>query len=147
MKKLLVLFCFLFSSSVFAINDLTGKHIFCAKFIGSEITFFVFEFISSNRLERYYLKGTRQNKFMKFPRKSYYETDFKNIYLYAEIDGYRGNLYRKIDRKTLSVSNTDDDNIIFEGDQCVANDTTEILNDLENLRMIFIDKLTEDNKI
>ena len=75
MKKLLLIIFLLFSSTVYSIDDLTNKKLFCAKLLWG------FEFISNNKVR---VIDTDINKKTKI-KEYYYETDLElsyvNLYL------------------------------------------------------------------
>ena len=104
MKTILTLFVLLFSSSVFAGDDLSGKKILCLKMSVIQpsqdmIKVDAFHFKDKKNVDNIFNTPFEIHTF-----KYFYDAQFRNIYLYLPKENKDKKFFYKINRKTLSVT-------------------------------------------
>ncbi len=120
MKTFLTLFVLLFSSSVFAEDDLIGKKLFCMKYINNndELILRGFEFISSTELEYHSHSSSRIKYYLS---KRAYKTSTSKIYVMRGTSTDLKNIEDYIiDRRNLLVARVIDSNHNFAVDDCMV---------------------------
>tara|TARA_B100000575_G_C22819182_1_gene481976 strand:- start:89 stop:598 length:510 start_codon:yes stop_codon:yes gene_type:complete len=169
MKIILTLFVLLFSSSVVASDDLSGKSIVCGMtsdylcelnseedcpFKSNQEIIIAIEFKNNNQASWYDYDGIFFNQPKDNPEVPlFYKTDLQSIWFYSEkesINNISDSLFA-IDRKSLIfyyVYDDDSETVIDIGEQCVIYDNYEDINEsIIKMKDKIIAEITKDNKI
>ena len=146
MKTLLTLFVLLFSSSVVAGDDLSGKSIVCGKIVEDpelikrEIRYYVFgyDFLKNNIVKLYDHNGVFTND----PEGSTVDFTYKTNLVSIFIEGSKS----YIDRKTIDFINAEGEKI-FSGEDCIIYSNETIGLNLIKMEQKLITEITKDNKL